>query len=178
MAIGVMKARKQYGVEFPSLYALESNPNKKEFDSVQRGHQNVLESIPIFLAVQACVALAAGPLVAAGLITVWTVAKVIVSSFGGVGGRGSFFRVFFLGSSRRSMIEKKLTLSLSFSLPSLSPFLNHKKQKKQWVYFDGYAKGGPKGRIPGAAVSSLVQLISTIVVLVVGVKSAVKLLPL
>ena len=59
---------------------------------------------------------------------------------------------------------------------------NNKKKKKkknhQGIYFDGYAKGGPKGRVPGAAVSSLVQLISTIVVLVVGVKAAVKLLPL
>ena len=68
MAIGVMKARKRFGVEFPDLYAKESNPNKAAFDAVQRGHQNVLENIPIFLAVQAFVALAAGPLVAAGLI--------------------------------------------------------------------------------------------------------------
>ena len=83
MAIGVMKARKHFGVEFPDLYAKETNPNKAAFDAVQRGHQNVLENIPIFLAVQAFVALAAGPLVAAGLITVYTVAKV-----GGGGGRG------------------------------------------------------------------------------------------
>ena len=76
MAIGVMKARKRYGVEFPDLYAKESNPNKAAFDAVQRGHQNVLENIPIFLAVQGFVALAAGPLLAAGLITVYTVAKV------------------------------------------------------------------------------------------------------
>jgi glutathione S-transferase len=76
MAIGVMKARKRCGVEFPDLYAKESNPKKSEFDAVQRGHQNVLENIPIFLAVQACVAVAAGPVVAAGFIAVWTVAKV------------------------------------------------------------------------------------------------------
>jgi glutathione S-transferase len=76
MAIGVMKARKRFGVEFPDLYAKESNPNKAAFDAVQRGHQNVLENIPIFLAVQAFVALAAGPLVAAGLITIYAAAKV------------------------------------------------------------------------------------------------------
>lgn len=76
MAIGVMKARKRFGVEFPDLYAKESNPNKAAFDAVQRGHQNVLENIPIFLAVQAFVALAAGPLVAAGLVTIYAAAKV------------------------------------------------------------------------------------------------------
>lgn len=70
----------------------------------------------------AFVSLAASPLVAAGIITVWTAAR--------------------------------------------------------WVYFTGYASEGPKGRIKGAAVASLTQLISTIVVLVVGVKAAVKLLPL
>ena len=113
MAIGVMKARKHFGVEFPDLYAKETNPNKAAFDAVQRGHQNVLENIPIFLAVQAFVALAAGPLVAAGLITVYTVAKV-----GGGGGRSSSFSVFFLfcGVSMAFLPKdekrKKLTLSL------------------------------------------------------------------
>ena len=93
-----------------------------------------------------------------------------------VSGRRGFY--FFLFEEKRAATHP-LSLSLSFSLslslsrPPLKTLSHH-----QWVYFDGYAKGGPKGRIPGAAVSNLVQLISTIVVLVVGVKAAVKLLPL
>ena len=76
-------------------------------------------------------------------------------------------------SSLFGSLGEKLTLVSLF--PSL---VNSHAKLRQWIYFEGYAKKGPKGRVPGAAVSSLVQLISTIVVLIVGVKAAVKLLPL
>eukprot|EP00250_Pteridium_aquilinum_P033149 c5252_g2_i1 orf=1-303(-) len=49
MMIQVVKARKRYGVMFPTLYALESeNKNAKYFNCVQRGHQNSLEFMPVF----------------------------------------------------------------------------------------------------------------------------------
>ncbi|KAG2484460.1 hypothetical protein HYH03_016696 [Edaphochlamys debaryana] len=54
MAVGVMQARKKYGVNYPDLYATAENcPNaeyRKPFNCVQRGHQNSLENQPIFLA--------------------------------------------------------------------------------------------------------------------------------
>ncbi|KAI5074269.1 hypothetical protein GOP47_0010230 [Adiantum capillus-veneris] len=49
MMFQVVKARKRYGVPFPTLYALESeNKNAKYFNCVQRGHQNSLEFMPVF----------------------------------------------------------------------------------------------------------------------------------
>ncbi len=51
MAVGVMKARKQFGVSYPALYADEAtNKSAKEFNCVQRAHQNSLENLPGFYA--------------------------------------------------------------------------------------------------------------------------------
>jgi glutathione S-transferase len=51
MGTGVTKARKKYGVLYPTMYAVESeNKEAKFFNCVQRGHQNFLETVPFFLA--------------------------------------------------------------------------------------------------------------------------------
>ncbi|KAG6555290.1 hypothetical protein Mapa_003333 [Marchantia paleacea] len=51
MSINVVKARKKYHVPYPALYAIESeNKEAKQFNCVQRGHQNFLEFLPLFLA--------------------------------------------------------------------------------------------------------------------------------
>lgn len=51
--MGVVKARKKYGVKYPDLYASEGDGLTKEaafkFNCVQRGHQNCLENLPSFL---------------------------------------------------------------------------------------------------------------------------------
>ncbi|KAL3677694.1 hypothetical protein R1sor_020650 [Riccia sorocarpa] len=50
MGFRVVAARKKYNVPYPSLYAVESeNKNTKLFNCVQRGHQNFLEFLPLFL---------------------------------------------------------------------------------------------------------------------------------
>ncbi|CAI7734271.1 unnamed protein product, partial [Closterium sp. NIES-54] len=49
MSAGVMSARKKYNVQYPILYASESHKNAKEFNCVQRAHQNTLEVLPSFL---------------------------------------------------------------------------------------------------------------------------------
>jgi len=49
MGVNVMKARKRYNVEYPALYAPDSNPQAKAFNCIQRGHQNTLENYPSFL---------------------------------------------------------------------------------------------------------------------------------
>ncbi|KAG7382084.1 Microsomal glutathione S-transferase 3 [Phytophthora pseudosyringae] len=48
--IKVGKARKLYGIEYPQMYAEQSDKNAKAFNCVQRGHQNIMENVPIFLA--------------------------------------------------------------------------------------------------------------------------------
>lgn len=50
MGVAIGKARKKYGVKYPTLYADEStNKQAKEFNCVQRGHQNSLENEASFL---------------------------------------------------------------------------------------------------------------------------------
>ncbi|XP_059623304.1 uncharacterized protein LOC132266447 [Cornus florida] len=49
MAFQVGQARKKYKVNYPTLYAVESeNKDAKLFNCVQRGHQNSLEMLPMF----------------------------------------------------------------------------------------------------------------------------------
>lgn len=43
-----MKARKRYGVEYPSLYGDSSTADGKAFNCVQRGAQNALENVSSF----------------------------------------------------------------------------------------------------------------------------------
>lgn len=40
----VVKARKQYGIKYPALYAPDGHPHAESFNSVQRAHQNTLEN--------------------------------------------------------------------------------------------------------------------------------------
>ena len=43
-----MKARKAFNVPYPALYAESSHKNAKEFNCVQRAHQNSLENLISF----------------------------------------------------------------------------------------------------------------------------------
>lgn len=47
----VMTARKEYDVPYPHMYATPGyHKNADAFNRVQRGHQNMLESAPVFMA--------------------------------------------------------------------------------------------------------------------------------
>eukprot|EP00475_Leptophrys_vorax_P025984 TRINITY_DN36379_c0_g1_i1.p1 TRINITY_DN36379_c0_g1~~TRINITY_DN36379_c0_g1_i1.p1 ORF type:complete len:146 (+),score=11.25 TRINITY_DN36379_c0_g1_i1:139-576(+) len=48
MGVQVGMARKKFGVPYPLMYAQESNKHAREFNCVQRGHQNSLEALPQF----------------------------------------------------------------------------------------------------------------------------------
>ncbi|GAB9472226.1 Microsomal Glutathione S-transferase [Globisporangium polare] len=47
-AMQVGKARKKYNILYPQMYAEKSDKNAKDFNCVQRAHQNILEQLPVF----------------------------------------------------------------------------------------------------------------------------------
>jgi len=74
-AVRVMRARKEYGVEYPNLYAPADSKHKKAFDCVQRGHQNTLENYAPTVMCGLMSGLAY-PSASAALLTVWSVGRV------------------------------------------------------------------------------------------------------
>lgn len=50
LATSVMNARKKYDVQYPNLYAIHGyHKNCDEFNRIQRGHQNFLENLGVFV---------------------------------------------------------------------------------------------------------------------------------
>ena len=51
MGAVVMSARKKFGVDYPNLYATPGfHKDADAFNRVQRGHQNMFEALPLFIA--------------------------------------------------------------------------------------------------------------------------------
>ncbi|KAI7724651.1 hypothetical protein M8C21_006385 [Ambrosia artemisiifolia] len=75
MSIQVGKARKKYNVMYPALYATEADTKDyKLFNCIQRGHQNSLETLPIFFVMMVVGGLK-HPLISSGLGLVYTVSR-------------------------------------------------------------------------------------------------------
>ncbi|KAI3704452.1 hypothetical protein L1987_74672 [Smallanthus sonchifolius] len=75
MQIQVGKARKKYKVFYPKLYATEADTkDHKIFNCIQRGHQNSLESVPMFFVFMMIGGLK-HPVICTGLGLVYTVAR-------------------------------------------------------------------------------------------------------
>jgi len=49
LGMKVGKARTQYNVPYPAMYAVADTDDAKKFNSIQRGHQQALETYPTFL---------------------------------------------------------------------------------------------------------------------------------
>ncbi|KVI08692.1 microsomal glutathione S-transferase 3-like [Cynara cardunculus var. scolymus] len=75
MQIQVGKARKKYKVYYPILYATEADSKDyKIFNCIQRGHQNSLESLPIFFVLMVLGGLK-HPVICTALGLVYTVSR-------------------------------------------------------------------------------------------------------
>jgi len=76
LTANVVMARKKYGVDYPALYAPLDHKNEKEFNSVQRAHQNTLESYSIvMLQMMACGLVY--PVTSATCGGLWVVGRII-----------------------------------------------------------------------------------------------------
>ena len=69
----VMAARKKHQVTYPDMYS--TDPNKKEFNCIQRGHQNALESYPTFVLFNVVGGIR-HPVPAAALAIAWCVGRI------------------------------------------------------------------------------------------------------
>ena len=84
-----MKARKKYGVAYPTLYATGEGEDTHMFNSAQRAHQNTLENLPIVNLMTIAGALTS-PRLAALFGTTWVVGRFLYIhgySTGGPSGR-------------------------------------------------------------------------------------------
>jgi glutathione S-transferase len=76
LTFNVISARKKYGVEYPALYAPTGHKFEKEFNSVQRAHQNTLESYGIVM-LQMCACGLVYPITSAAFGAVWVLGRFI-----------------------------------------------------------------------------------------------------
>ena len=74
--MNVIKARKKYDVQYPNLYAPSGHKHAKEFNSVQRAHQNTLESMSTVLTQMLIVGLW-HPKFAAACGAIWQVGRIV-----------------------------------------------------------------------------------------------------
>lgn len=63
LVFNVVTARKKYGVDYPALYAPSGHKFEFEFNSVQRAHQNTLESYAFVMTLVSCARNASAALV-------------------------------------------------------------------------------------------------------------------
>ncbi|XP_057808399.1 uncharacterized protein LOC131022868 [Salvia miltiorrhiza] len=76
MTAQVGRARKRYNVSYPTLYASEAdNKDAKLFNCVQRGHQNSLEMLPMFLSLMILGGIR-HPVIAASLGVVYCISRI------------------------------------------------------------------------------------------------------
>jgi len=80
LASQVMKARKEYKVDYPELYAVKAeNKYAKEFNCYQRAHQNTLEQQPIFIPLT-LLAAQRYPLIAAISAFIFSLSRIFFAS--------------------------------------------------------------------------------------------------
>ena len=76
LVVRVAKARKLYDVQYPNLYAPAGHKYAMEFNSVQRAHQNTLESMSTVITQMLVVGLFY-PVFAAACGGLWTLGRIV-----------------------------------------------------------------------------------------------------
>jgi len=76
LTIQVVMARKKYNVQYPNLYAVPGTKFADEFNSVQRAHQNTLESMSTVLIMMVMCGLIY-PVTSAVCGGIWVVGRVV-----------------------------------------------------------------------------------------------------
>jgi glutathione S-transferase len=114
LAYNVVSARKKYGVDYPALYAPSCHKFENQFNSVQRAHQNTLETYALIM-LQMCLNGLVYPMTSATFGGIWVLGRVIYGagySRYGPRGRGAGSLISLLGSVSLLIISMKITYDL------------------------------------------------------------------
>lgn len=76
LAIRVALARREYGVDYPKMYADDGTEQGKTFDCIQRAHQNTLETAPAQMVLISLLGVA-HPVPAAAAQAAWVAGRVV-----------------------------------------------------------------------------------------------------
>ena len=76
LAFNVISARKKYKIEYPALYAPAGHKDEMAFNSVQRAHQNTLESYSLVMLQMMCAGLKY-PITSAVCGAIWVGGRVV-----------------------------------------------------------------------------------------------------
>ena len=107
----VIAAREKYGVKLPTMYAPGTTPDEVKFNSVQRGHQQALETYPQFLALSLVAGLAF-PLTTAVEGALWCVARFAWAEGYATGDPDNRYKFSWLGKHVWTPLVHMLILSL------------------------------------------------------------------
>ena len=112
----VLMARKKYGVKYPTLYAPPGHKYEAEFNSVQRSHQNTLETYAIVM-LQMCACGFVYPITSAVCGGLWVLGRIIYGygySSGGPSGRHVGGAISHLGDIPLIVISFKIAYDMIF----------------------------------------------------------------
>ena len=114
LSYNVISARKKYGVEYPALYAPSCHKFEHQFNSVQRAHQNTLETYAVTM-LQMCLNGIVYPVTSAIFGGVWVLGRILFgggySKYGPAGRHGGSI-LSALGSVPLLIMSMKITYDL------------------------------------------------------------------
>ena len=107
-------ARKKYGIKYPALYAPAGHKHEHEFNCVQRGHQNTLESMA-WVMLQMCVTGLVYPITAGACGAIWCIGRVIFANgYAAKGPEGRYIGsiIFHLGDMPLAIMTMRIAYNM------------------------------------------------------------------